>query len=64
MNEIKPTFTLAYNGSTQYWTHGDHSGMITFPQDERGPIEIEWDGDCPKNWEDIEECVEREARWI
>ena len=41
--------------SLMTWEHGEHSGTITFPSDERGPVKIDWDGDCPEDWEDIEE---------
>lgn len=43
------------------WEHGEHSGTIKFTADERGPVEIEWDGDCPDDWEEIEERVEAAA---
>lgn len=43
------------------WVCGDHSGTIRFPQDERGPVRIEWDSTCPDNWEKIEKLVEGQA---
>ena len=45
-------------GSRMNWEHGEHSGNITFPDEERGLIYIDWDGDCPDDWEDIEACIE------
>ena len=43
--------------SRMSWECGDHTGTITFPDDERGPVDIEWDNDCPDNWEGIEAKV-------
>jgi len=43
------------------WEHGEHSGTITFPENDREPAHIEWDGDCPDEWEEIEEQIEAAA---
>jgi hypothetical protein len=48
-------------GERMNWEHGEHSGTITFPGEERGPVDIQWDGDCTENWEEIEAEVERAA---
>ena len=48
-------------GERARWEYGDHSGTITFPGEERGPVDIQWDGDCPDNWEEIEEQIEAAA---
>lgn len=42
---------------TRRWRCGDHSGTVTLPSDERGPIEFEWDNSPPEDWEDIEQAV-------
>lgn len=44
------------DGPVSYcWEYGSHSGRITF--EDRRTI-IEWDGEAPDNWEDIEEILE------
>ena len=43
------------------WEHGDYAGTIEFPDDDRGPVKIDWDVDCPDDWEDIEEAVQAAA---
>lgn len=47
--------------SRMRWEHGEHSGTITFPEDCHEPTRIEWDGDPPDDWEEIEELVEAAA---
>ena len=48
-------------GHRMKWEHGDHSGTITFPGEERGPVHIQWDDECPEDWEEIEAAVEAAA---
>jgi hypothetical protein len=48
-------------GDRMSWEHGEHSGTITFPGEERGPVYIDWDGDLPDNWEEIEAEIEQQA---
>ena len=48
-------------GERMNWEHGEHSGTITSPEEERGPVDIQWDGDCPDDWEEIEAAVEAAA---
>ncbi len=57
---MKVTMVEENAGAQSYaWTCGEHSGIIKFPSDERGPRTIEWDNDdeLPENWEEIEEAV-------
>lgn len=37
------------------WTFGEWSGTLELPEDERGPVLIEWDDEAPRFYEDIEE---------
>ena len=46
-------------GTRMNWEYGEHSGTITFPDE--GPTDIQWDGEAPDDWEDIEARVEDEA---
>ena len=48
-------------GERMNWEHGEHSGTISFPSGERGPVDIQWDNDPPDNYEEIEALVEAEA---
>ena len=48
-------------GDRRNWEHGEHSGTITFPGEERGPVDIQWDGEYPDDWETIEAQVESAA---
>jgi hypothetical protein len=50
-----------YIGERIDWEHGEHSGTITFPGEERGPVDIQWDNECPDDWQAIEEIIEKEA---
>jgi hypothetical protein len=53
--------SVAALGERLRWEHGEHSGTITFPGDERGPVDIQWDYDPPDDWEAIEALVEAAA---
>jgi hypothetical protein len=48
-------------GEHMNWEHGEHSGTISFPSEERGPVDIQWDNDPPDNYEEIEALVEAAA---
>jgi hypothetical protein len=48
-------------GERMNWQHGEHTGTIAFPMDERGPVDIQWDNNAPDNWEEIEQAIERAA---
>jgi hypothetical protein len=43
------------------WEIGDHSGTIEFSKNEREPARIEWRGELPDDWEEIERRVEDAA---
>jgi hypothetical protein len=58
MNALKPTIIpQEHYPSISNWELDDHSGTITFPADERGPIDIIWDSPTPDNWEEIEAAI-------
>jgi hypothetical protein len=60
--KMKTIITNSHSmGERMNWEHGEHSGTITFPGEERGPVDIQWDGDCPDDWEEIEAAVEAAA---
>lgn len=50
--------TLSKEGSTVHWQHGDWTGSVELPRDERGPWKWSWDqADPPECCEEIEELV-------
>lgn len=53
---------ICYLGERMTWEHGEYSGTITFPGEERGPTVIDWnEEELPDNWEEIEAIVEADA---
>ena len=58
---MQATFHVIETQTRLAWEYGEHTGTITFPADERGPVRIEWDGPCPEDWEEIEERVVDDA---
>jgi hypothetical protein len=48
------TMVTSHKGN---WSYGDYSGTIEYAIDERGPTEIDWDCDCPDNYEEIEALI-------
>jgi len=43
------------------WECEDYSGTIRLPGEYGHNVEIEWDGDCPDDYEDMQEAIESAA---